>query len=950
MAGVLGTVSGQVKLDIRQAVASYAALRAQNQRLVYALRGTGDSFVASGRTMMIAGGGLLAVFGKVITAAGDFERKMDFAAAVTGTTGSEMQKLSDYALQLGKDTIYSAGQIADGFIELAKAGVSADQIIHGVGEAMTSLGAAADIPLAQSGQIIVTTLSQFGKGAEDASKMVDILAGAANASIADVSDLGVSLKYVGGVAHQNSQTFEDTATALAILANAGIRGSTAGTSLRQMLVSLPGVTKPAKEALKQMGIITKDGTNRFYDMQGNLKPLPKVFQILQKSLKGYNNEQKTVLLRQLFNNRALGAAVTLTGAGSKGFRDMWASMSKVKAADVAHQRLDNLSGDIEILRGNIETLVIEQGGPLQKSARGWVQSLTRLIQAYSKLNPAVQENILKTIGAAGVVLTAMGAFNIIVGTIFKFAASLIKMGAGVKFAVRMLKILIVNARLAMFLFGGPLVSALAAISAPVLIIIAVLAALAVAFVIAYKKSETFRNIVNGIASVVWDAIKAVGKFVALLATNPGKAWEQIKTMAQGIGDAIVNAFSNLGSKLAGWFSAGTSAVSAFIMGIVQWFASLPGQVVGIITSFVATVTNLLTFRNIGFAIGFLIGLVVRLWITMVTQVLTLTISFVTSVVGFFLSLPGRIGYAIGFLVGLVVRGFIALITQVLPIVARLVAGVIGFFASLPGRVAGFVASMVARAISLAANMAATLPGLAARAVAGIINFISTLPGRVAGLIGSMVNRARQLMAALPSYAAQIGHGIVSGITSAIQGLPGLVGGILQSCISAFRGVVSQAFNAARDFAGGLWEGFKSGLGINSPSFIEKHMVQMNETVAQETKTLAKQTMDVQALGKKWIASSTLPKSDSGASSYMSLASMQSRNQKRAGTLATSLGSGGTTRTAPATDSSSGQKTLVSGTLAIDESGTAFITGVAEDAADRFSSDNDRRDRMYYDGE
>src|SRR6478735_12595047 len=118
----LGTITGQVRLDIRQAVAAYAALRAQNARTTYALRGTGDSFVAAGQRMAVAGGAMVYGFAKVVNAAAEFERKMDFASAVSGTTGDKMQQLSDYALQLGKDTIYSAGEIADGFIELAKAG------------------------------------------------------------------------------------------------------------------------------------------------------------------------------------------------------------------------------------------------------------------------------------------------------------------------------------------------------------------------------------------------------------------------------------------------------------------------------------------------------------------------------------------------------------------------------------------------------------------------------------------------------------------------------------------------------------------------------------------------------------------------------------------------------------------------------------------------------------
>jgi hypothetical protein len=121
----LGEIKAQVKLDIRQAVASYATLRAQNAKTVYAMRGTGDSFVAAGRRMTTAGVGLLAVFGLAVKKAADFERKMDFFQAVTGTSAKQMKTLDDVTLQLAQDSIFTADQLADGMVELGKAGVSA---------------------------------------------------------------------------------------------------------------------------------------------------------------------------------------------------------------------------------------------------------------------------------------------------------------------------------------------------------------------------------------------------------------------------------------------------------------------------------------------------------------------------------------------------------------------------------------------------------------------------------------------------------------------------------------------------------------------------------------------------------------------------------------------------------------------------------------------------------
>src|SRR3954471_16327036 len=104
MAGELGSISGQIRLDIKQAVAAYATIRAQNARTVYALRGTGDSFIQAGKGFTLAGAGMIYIIGKAVKAAAEFERKMDFFGAVTGTTTGQMKELSKYTLKLGKDT------------------------------------------------------------------------------------------------------------------------------------------------------------------------------------------------------------------------------------------------------------------------------------------------------------------------------------------------------------------------------------------------------------------------------------------------------------------------------------------------------------------------------------------------------------------------------------------------------------------------------------------------------------------------------------------------------------------------------------------------------------------------------------------------------------------------------------------------------------------------------
>jgi len=941
MPGTLGAISGQIRLDVRQAVAAYATVRAENARTLYALRGSSDAFITSGQNMALVGGGLVYALGKMVTAAAEFERKMDFFGAVSGATADQLDNVSKFALKLAQDTIYSADQIADGLIELGKAGVTTEQIMNGVGEAMTALGAAADIPLDQAGQIIISTLSQFEQGADQASRMVDILAGAANASIADITDLGVSLKYAGGIANQNNQTFEDTATALALLANAGIRGSTAGTSLRQMLVSLPGVTGPAQEALKTMGILTEDGSNKFYDLQGNLKPLPQVFQILQNSLKGFSNQQKTVLLRQLFNNRALGAAVTLTNEGAKGFDEMWEAMSHTKAADVASARLDNLSGDIEILKGNIQTLMIQSGGPFQETLRGWVQALTKLVQAYGRLPESTQKAIVQTVAYIAVALLLMGTLNIVIGSIIRFIGFMIRFGAAFKFLWKMVTMI---AKVFVILFralgkvraaftalrliwlavsgamgGGGLVALLAAIPIWGWIALAIIGLVA-AFVFLYKKVAPFREFINKFvvepikvaAQWVWDAIKQIIKYFSELGDSPGEI------------------FKNLAADIA-----------SFTLQIIRSVLSLPGKLAGALAGLFAQLREVFTFRNLGAvagaAFGAIINLIVARFITLPGKLLLIALRVVAWIGRGFAQLAPKIGYFIGLAIGYAIRLWLQFQQKMWSLAGRLITGIVRFLISLPTRVRAIFIRMTLAVISAVTRAIGWVIANAPRIARGLINGIRNLPANVLALMMRIVSAIARFIPRAIAAARSFAQGFRDGLINTIQDLPGTVSGIVGQCISAFQDAISQAFSAAQGFAGGLWDGFKDGLGIHSPSFIEKHMFQMGDTMDKETKNLARQTMEVQRLGKKWVSNTlgtqgtTVSAVDVAGATARAAAHMTPAQQ----TVRVETDKGG----------SSGSSRLVQGQLTLDRSGRAFISGVAEDEDDAEADYEDTLARM-----
>ena len=483
MSGSLGTIRGQMLLDVNQAIASYTAARLAHLQTVTALRTGGGALMAAGAGIAAMGAGMLAGLMVAVNASADFERRMSYVGAVTGATTEQMDALRTKAIQLGQDTIFSAGQIADSFVELAKSGVTTEDIIGGIGQAVAALGAAADIPLDTAANIIMAAVQTFQLGADQAVHVADLLAGAANASIVDVQDLGVSLKYVGGIASALNIPIESVADALALLGTYGIKGSTAGTSLRQILVSLTGATKPATAMLKELGIITEDGSNKFFDAAGSAKPLAEIFQILQDATRGLSDEQKVAAYRTIFQNRALAAALDLTKSGAKGFADMNAQISQTTAWDVSQKRLNNLSGDIEILRGNIETLAITQGSQLQAFLRGLVQGITQMVQWFTNLDASTQGTIIRIVAITGVVLTVVGVFGMFAGAVLNM----------ISLAIRLKDAWLLFKTAQTAVTAGTWAMNAAFLANPITWIIIAIVALVAAFIYLWKNNEGFRN-------------------------------------------------------------------------------------------------------------------------------------------------------------------------------------------------------------------------------------------------------------------------------------------------------------------------------------------------------------------------------------------------------------------------------------------------------------------------
>jgi TP901 family phage tail tape measure protein len=336
----------------------------------------GAAFGAAATAIAAAGVAMGAGLGLAIKTAADFEARLSAISAVSSKAELDaaggMRALSTAALQLGKDTSFSASQAAAGMEEMVKAGISITDVLGGGARAALDLAAAGGLEVAEAATVASSAMNSFALAGSDMTHIADMLAGASVASATDVHQLGFALAAVGAVAHTVGIGFDDTTVAIAALAQAGLKGSDAGTSLKTMLLNLTPTTKAQIAVAKELGIVTADGGNKFFDAAGNAKSMAEIAGVLQTATANLTKEQKIEALQTLFGTDAIRAAAIMANLGAAGMQKMAKETAAAGSAqEIANKRLDNFKGSMEKFGGSLETAAIIVG-------RAFLPALRRL--------------------------------------------------------------------------------------------------------------------------------------------------------------------------------------------------------------------------------------------------------------------------------------------------------------------------------------------------------------------------------------------------------------------------------------------------------------------------------------------------------------------------------------------------------------------------------------------
>lgn len=523
MAIDVGTATGYLDLDISgfirglQSANTEAAKQSQTleSTLGSGLQTIGGKLEGAGKALTVGVTAPVVAMGTAaVKTAGTFEAGMsqiqatmgitkDSMSTLDGQSVNTMDALSSLAQEMGASTKFSATEAADAINILAMAGYDTEKI-YGSLPNILNLAAAGGLGIADAADIATGVMAGFNMKAEDSSIVADKIATMASSAKGSVSEFGQAMATAAGQASVTGQSFDDTAVALEILGNHNLSAAEGGNALNRILKNLYQPTEQAAAAMEELGVSA-------YDADGKARALPDVLQDFQDKLGGLTDEEYNNIMGQIFDSATMKSVpflindctaawdtqddtVTSLIEGIRGAEDAYGGIGA--ASGQAQAQMDNLEGQITLLKSALEGVAIQIGNILMPYIKSFVEKIQGLVDWFANLDEGTQKTIVKM----ALLAAAVGPVLIGIGKLVSGVGGAIRGFNEIKGAFTAIKT------------GFSLLSSSAAgagasigaIAGPVLAVVAVIAVLVAAFKHLWDTNEEFRNKITGI----WDGIKA----------------------------------------------------------------------------------------------------------------------------------------------------------------------------------------------------------------------------------------------------------------------------------------------------------------------------------------------------------------------------------------------------------------------------------------------------------
>ena len=558
---------GGVTKNLKNSANQWAKAGKQIENSGKAISAVGSNLTKT-LTVPIAGAGVAS-----LKLASDFEEGMSKVQSIAGATADEIGLLGEKAKEMGAKTKFSATEATEAYQYMAMAGWKTEDMLDGI-EGIMYLAGATGEDLATTSDIVTDALTAFGKTAKDTQNFVDVMAKTASNANTDVAMLGESFKYVAPIAGAMNYSIEDTSVALGLMANAGVKASSAGTALRSWITRMASPTKQSSEAMEALGLSLTDS-------EGNMKDLATIMMETMGAFSKLTEEQKAQYASMLAGKTGMSGLLAIVNSADSDFEALTEAVANSTGACEEMYKVanDNLSGQLTILKSTAESLAISFGElliPYIKKAVEWVQ---KIAEKFNNLDESTKETIVKI----GLIVASIGPALLVFG----------KMVTGVG------KVVSVVGKLGKALKAFGTIAGL--VTSPAGIVIAVLAGIVAVTILVIKNWDKIKacaeKVFGYVKSVAEDMGLSFGSIKEKLAPVGQKfqeigqklqeLWEIVQPVVSKIGEVITTVFQGVfGAVIGGaigYFKSLFDSVMEVVNGVMTVFEGLIDFITGVFT-------------------------------------------------------------------------------------------------------------------------------------------------------------------------------------------------------------------------------------------------------------------------------------------------------------------------------------------------------------------------------
>lgn len=756
------------------------------------LKTVGDNISSAGQKLLPVTAGVTALGTASVTTAANFESSMsqvqatmgitkDAMSTVNGQSVNTMDTLSKLAKKMGAETAFSASECAEALNYLALAGYDTQQMCDTL-PTVLNLAAAGDIALADASDMVTDAMSALGMGVDEAETMVDQMAKTASTTNTSVAQLGEGILTIGATAKSIKGGTAELNTALGILANNGIKGAEGGTHLRNIILSLQNPTDKAAAQMEALGLSV-------YDSEGNMRSMNDILGNLNKSMDGMTSAEKSNIISTIFNKTDLSSVNALLANTG----ETWDSLQKSitdsggAAQQMADTQLDNLQGQITILKSALEGLAISFGEllmPAIKQIVGWVQKFVDWLNGMNDGTKKVIMTVALLAAALGPVLIVIGKVISAVGTIMTVVPKI----AGVINTVK----------------GAFAALNTTMLANPITLIIAAIAALVAAFIYLWNNCDGFRQFwidlwenVKQTAVTVWNAIK---EFFA-------QVWEAIKTIFSTVFEVIktlVTTYFNLYKTI---IQTVFNTVKTVITTIWESIKGVFTTVFNVIKTLVTTYFNI--YKTIIQTVLTIIQMVITtVWNTIKTVITTVLNAIKTIFSTVWNAIKTIISAVVGAIKGLITGNFTAVKNSITTIMNTIKSTISTIWNTIKSNIS---------------TVLGAIKGAVTSVFSGIVNAVKSAMVNVLNAVKSGFANVKNHITGLASQAFTWGRDLVMGIVNGIRSCIGAVADAASSVASKIRsflhfsvpdeGPLTDYESWMPDFMDGLAKGIEKSRGM-----------------------------------------------------------------------------------------------------------------------------------------